>query len=183
MGFISLKRQVIFFSHQNKNFLFIQFFFSLSGFQLSLRRQLLHTRFASLIVLFLPFLCLLFCACSYTVFFLRVSSRETIHANFSVGGHSYIVDITFRITTCRSLLAIAFRTQDLVCINLSFASRDFVCPRMTSIRIALFVFVHRRGHHALRESSSVSLAHGPRWLSLLSRHRKAFLLLLIRSLL
>ena len=85
---------------------------------------------------FCRFLCLLFCACSCTVFFLRVSSRETIHANFSVGGHSYIVDITFRITTCRSLLAIAFRTQDLVCINLSFASRDFVCPRMTSIRIA-----------------------------------------------
>ena len=34
-----------------------------------------------------------------------------------------------------------------------------------------------------RESSCVSLAHGPRWLFLLSRHRKAFLLLLIRSLL
>ena len=32
-------------------------------------------------------------------------------------------------------------------------------------------------------SSCVSLAHGPRWLFLLSRHRKAFLLLLIRSLL
>jgi len=35
---------------------------------------------------FCRFLCLLFCACSCTVFFLRVSSRETIHANFSVGG-------------------------------------------------------------------------------------------------
>jgi len=34
-----------------------------------------------------------------------------------------------------------------------------------------------------KESSCVSLAHGPRWLFLLSRHRKAFLLLLIRSLL
>jgi len=43
--------------------------------------------------------------------------------------NAYIVDLTFRITTCRSLLAIAFRTWDLVCINLSFASRDFVCPR------------------------------------------------------
>ena len=49
---------------------------------------------------------------------------------------SSIVDLTFRITTCRSLLAIAFRTWDLVCINLSFASRDFVCTRMTSISIA-----------------------------------------------
>ena len=94
-----------------------------------------------------------------------------------------IVDLTFRITTCRSLLAVAFRTWDLVCINLSFASRDFVCPRMTSIRIAWFVCVHRRGHHAFKKSSCVSLAHGQRWLFLLSRHRKAFLLLLIRSLL
>ena len=92
-----------------------------------------------------------------------------------------IVDLTFRIATCRFLLAIVSRSWDLVCINLSFASRDFVCPRMTSIRIALFGFVHRRGHHALRESSCVSLAHGPRWLFLLSRHRKAFLLLLIRT--
>ena len=66
-----------------------------------------------------------------------------------------IVDLTFRITTCRSLLAIAFRTWDLVCINLSFASRDFVCPRMTSIRIAWFVFVHRRGHHAFKKSRVV----------------------------
>ena len=44
--------------------------------------------------------------------------------------------------------------------------------RMTSIRIA-FGSVHRRGHHALRESSGVSLVLGPRWLSLLSRHREA----------
>ena len=34
-----------------------------------------------------------------------------------------------------------------------------------------------------KKSSFVSLAHWPRWLFLLSRHRKAFLLLLIRSLL
>jgi len=63
------------------------------------RRQMLHTLFASLIVLFLPFsvsavLCLLVCHV-----FLRVSSRETIHANFSMGGHSYIVDLPFRIMT------------------------------------------------------------------------------------
>jgi len=44
--------------------------------------------------------------------------------------------------------------------------------RMASIRIA-FGFVHRRGHHAFSESSCVLLAHGPRWLFLLSRHRKA----------
>ena len=43
--------------------------------------------------------------------------------------------LTFRITTCRSLLAVAFRAWDLICVNLSFASGDFVCPRMTSIRI------------------------------------------------
>jgi len=34
IGFISLKRQVIFFSHHNKHFLFIRFFYSPSGFQL-----------------------------------------------------------------------------------------------------------------------------------------------------
>jgi len=39
------------------------------------------------------------------------------------------------------------------------------------LRIA-FGFVHRHGHHAFSESSFVSLAHGPRWLFLLSRHRK-----------
>ena len=90
-----------------------------------------------------------------------------------------IVDLTFRILTCRFLLAVVSRTRDLVCINLSFASRDFVCARSTAtsqqprLRIALFGFVHRRGHHAFRESSCVSLVHGPRWLFLLSRHREA----------
>jgi len=41
------------------------------------------------------------------------------------------VDLPFRVTTCRFLLAIVFRTRGLVCINLSFASRDFVCVRYT----------------------------------------------------
>jgi len=94
-----------------------------------------------------------------------------------------IVDLTFRITICRFLLAIVSRSWDLVGINLSFVSRDFVCLRMSSICIALFGIVHQRGHHAFKESRCVSLAHGPPWLFLLSRHRKAFLLLLIRSLL
>jgi len=72
--------------------------------------QMLHTLFASLNVLFLPFsVSVVLCLLMYRVF-LRVSSRETIHANFSVGGHSSIVDLTFRITTCRFLLAIVFRT-------------------------------------------------------------------------
>ena len=113
--------------------------------------------------------------CSLTSIVLQYSSLEPFW-------FTYIVDLTFRITTCRFLLAILSLSWDLVCINLSFASRDFVCPRMTSIRIA-FGVVHRRGYHAFRESSCVSLAHGPRWLFLLSRHRKAFLLLLIRCLL
>ena len=54
-----------------------------------MRHQLLHTLFASLIVLFLPFsVSVVLCLLVYRVFlfFLRVSSRETIHANFSVGG-------------------------------------------------------------------------------------------------
>ena len=77
---------------------------------LFLRLQLLHTIFASLIVLFLPFsVSVVLCLLVYRVF-LRVSSRETINANFSVGGHSYIVDLTFRILTCRFLLAVVSRT-------------------------------------------------------------------------
>jgi len=43
-----------------------------------------------------------------------------------------IVDIPFCITNRRFLLAIIFRTWDLVCINLSFASREFVCARSTA---------------------------------------------------
>ena len=53
---------------------------------LFLRLQLLHTLFASLNVLFLPFsVSVVLCLLVYRVF-LRVSSREIIHANFSVGG-------------------------------------------------------------------------------------------------
>ena len=43
-----------------------------------------------------------------------------------------IVGLTFRILTCCFLLAVVSRTWDLVCINLSFASRDFVCARSTA---------------------------------------------------
>ena len=56
-----------------------------------------------------------FCVCCIVLarvpcLFLRISSHETIHANFSVGGHSYIVDLPFRIMTCRFLLVIVSRT-------------------------------------------------------------------------
>ena len=52
---------------------------------LFLRLQLLHTLFASLIVLLLPFsVSVVLCLPLYRVF-LPVNSRETIHANFSVG--------------------------------------------------------------------------------------------------
>ena len=55
-----------------------------------------------------------FCVCCFVLAripcFLRVSSRETIHTNLSLGGHSYIVDVPFRIMTCRFLLAIESRT-------------------------------------------------------------------------
>ena len=64
------------------------------------------TLFASLIVLFLPFsVSVVLCLLVYRVF-LRVSSRETIRPNFSVGWHSYTVDLPFRIMTCRFLLAV-----------------------------------------------------------------------------
>ena len=54
-----------------------------------------------------------------------------------------IVDLPFRITTCRFLLAIVFRTWGLVCINLSFASREFVCARSTA-------FAHDLDSHCIR---------------------------------
>jgi len=73
---------------------------------LFLRLQLLHTLCALLIVLFLPFsVSVVLCLLVYRAF-LRVNSRETIHANFSVGCHSHIVDLRFRITNCRLLLVI-----------------------------------------------------------------------------
>ena len=58
--------------------------------------------------------CAVFCVFCFvlarTPCFLRVSSLEIIHANFSVGGQFYIVDLPFRIMTCCFLLAIASRT-------------------------------------------------------------------------
>ena len=72
--------------------------------------------------------------------------------------------------------------QHVICVKgIRVCALNCVCAWP---RFALqFGFVHRRGHHAFSKSSCVSLAHGQRWLFLLSRHRKAFLLLLIRSLL
>ena len=138
---------------------------------------------------FCRFLCLLFCACSCTVFFLRVSSRETIHANFSVGGaflysgfnfsHS---DLPFPTRCCIPYVRSGLY-QLVICVK-GFRVCALHCElAIISIRHCIIRFCHRRGHHAFRESSCVSLAHGPRWLFLLSRHRKDFLLLLIRSLL
>jgi len=47
--------------------------------------------------------------------------------------NTFIVDLTFRILTCCFLLAVVSLTWDLVCINFSFASREFVCARSTAI--------------------------------------------------
>ena len=103
---------------------------------------------------------------------------KTSHSN-----NTRIVHLPFRIITCRFLLAIVSRTWDLVCINLSFASRDFVCARSTVSAYHCvrannldFAFLHwnlSAWTPRFRESSCVSPAHGPRWLFLLSRHRKA----------
>jgi len=73
-----------------------------------------------------------------------------------------IVDLPFRIMTCRFLLATVSRTWDLVCINLSFASREFVCARSTAsaqmTSISHFcIGTYRRGHHALRERQFATL--------------------------
>ena len=90
--------------------------------------------------------------------------------------YTYIVDIAFRITNRRFQLAIVFRTWDLVCINLSFASRGFVCARSTAFaqspRFALHSVLSIGVDITFSESSFVSLAHGPGWLFLLSHHGK-----------
>jgi len=118
-----------------------------------------------------------FCVCCFVFArmpcFFACQFSQNYPCHFFRGGHSYIVDLPFRITTCRFLLAIVSRSWDLVCINLPFASRDFVCPLMTSIRIIRFC-PSAWTPRFQRESSCVSLAHGQRWL---------FLLLLIRCLL
>ena len=55
--------------------------------------------------------------------------------NYDLHWLKIIVDLTFRITTCRSRLAIAFRTWDLVCINLSFASKNPTLVHQTGTTI------------------------------------------------
>jgi len=75
------------------------------------RLQLLHTLFVSLIVLFLPFsVSFVLCLLVHRVFFACQFSRNYPRQFFLGGGHSYIVDLPFRIMTCRFLLAIVSRT-------------------------------------------------------------------------
>jgi len=154
---------------------------------LFLHCQLLNTLFASLIVLFLPFsVSVVLCLLIYCIF-LHVSSRETIPTIFSVGGIliQRIYLFALRLVVSYSLL---YSVREVWFVSTCHLRQGNSCVRaplrlrMTSIHIA-FGFVHWRRHHALRESSCVSLAHGSRWLFLLLRHCKAFLLLLIRSLL
>ena len=56
--------------------------------------------------------------CFFACQFSRNYPRHFFH-----GEHSYIVDLRFRITNCRFLHAILFRTWGLVCMNLSFVSK------------------------------------------------------------
>ena len=69
-----------------------------------------------------------------------------------------IVDSPFRITNCRFLLAIVFRTWGLVCINLSFASTEFVCARSTHVT---FEFCPSGWTPRFRESSCSFLLRMP----------------------
>ena len=99
---------------------------------LFLRLQLLHTLFASLIVLFLPLSVLSVFELARVPCFFACQTSRNYPRQFFRGGYSYIVDLPFRIITCRFLHAVVSRTWDLVCINLWFASRDFVCARSTA---------------------------------------------------
>ena len=148
---------------------------------LLLRLQLLHPFLASLIVLFLPFS--VFCACSYTVFFCVSVLAKLSTPFFPWGGAFLYSGYTF------SHYESPFPTRDGIPLVRSSLYQLVIrvkgipvcalhCVRAaTSIRIAFEVF---GVDTTFSESSCVSLAHGPRWLFLLSRHRKAFLLL-IRS--
>jgi len=141
---------------------------------LFLCRQLLHTLFASLIVLFLPFsvsvaLCLLvsrvFFACQFSRNYPRQFFRggEFLYSGFTFSHY----DLTFPTRYCIPCVRSGLYQLVISVKGFRLCALHCVCawPRL---RIA-FGFVHQHGHHALRESSCVSLAHGPRWLFLLSR--------------
>jgi len=119
---------------------------------------------------------------------IRSTLVQTLHAPKPVLPLIGIVDLTFRITNCR------FPTRDCIPYVRSGLSQLAIrvkgfrvcalhCVRANDLDFAFCIGSFWRGHHVFRESNCVSLAHGPRLLFLLSRHRKAFLLLLIRSLL
>ena len=148
-----------------------------------MRLQLLHTLFASFNILFLPFsVSIVSCLLMYRIF-LCVSSRETIHANFSVLGAFLYSGFNF------SHYDLPFPTG--YCIPYVRSGLYQLVIRVKGFRVS----AHDLDSHCIRfcpsaltprferESSCVLLAHGPRWLFLLSRHRKAFLLLLMISLL
>jgi len=87
------------------------------------------------------------CIVAWVYLFEKIDSRRNCKLNESLLVSTIrlfyatiIVDLTFRILTCRFLPAVLSHTWDLVCVNLSFASRDFVCPRMTSITHCIIRF-------------------------------------------
>jgi len=71
----------------------------------------------------------------------------TLFSPFSDLIYGGIVDLTFRITTCRFLLAIVSRSWDLV-VSTCHSCQGISCVRAWP-RFA-FVFVHRRGHHVFQ---------------------------------
>ena len=76
----------------------------------------------------------------------------------SFAPHPHLLCKSWKYLTCHS-------RQGNQCVRAPLRSRrDFVLHCIRS-------FVHRRGHHAFRESSFVSPAHGPFWLFLLSCKR------------
>jgi len=91
---------------------------------------------------------------------------------------SKLICVPFRISNRRFLLDcipfVRYGLYQLVIRVKGIRLCTLHCVRaVTSIRIAFEVLSCRRGLHTFSESSFLSLAHGPRWLFLLSRHRKA----------
>jgi len=155
---------------------------------LFLRRQLLHTLFVSLIVLFLPSsVSVVLCSLEYCVFFCFFFAWQFSQnyprqffrgeAFLYSGFNFWHYDLPFPTRYCISFVRSGLYQLVIHVKGFQVSAHDLdshciirFCPSAWTPRFQ-------------RESSCVSLAHGPCWLFLLSRHRKAFLLLLIRSLL
>jgi len=126
---------------------------------LFLRLQLLHTLFASLIVLFLPFsvsflLYRVFCVSVLA----KLSTPFSREGAFLCSGFNFSHhELPFPYSRLYSVREVWF-----VIRVKGFRVRALHCVRANDLDLAFCIGSLRRGHRAFRESSFVSLAHEPR---------------------